>query len=130
MDQQQPASGARAGFLQVVIGQHPTGTAVAIAMLVILALVLAYMLSECRNAPKEKYEPWPPGYLGEYFAPSNGACKAAWNPAATAQAQALATVGSFQHDSYGERALQGAINKAYDVGGLTEGQPAGRGAAP
>ena len=50
------------------------------------------------------------------------ACKASWDPAATAEAQALATVGSFQHDSYGDRALQGAINKAYDVDGLTDEQ--------
>jgi hypothetical protein len=41
-------------------------------------------------------------------------CSGTWDPAATAEAQALATVGSFQHDSYGERKLQKAINAAYD----------------
>jgi hypothetical protein len=41
-------------------------------------------------------------------------CKGAWDAAATAEAQALATVGSFQHDDYGEDTLQGAINSAYD----------------
>jgi len=37
-----------------------------------------------------------------------------WDPAASAEAQALATVGSLQHDSHGERKLQSAINVAYD----------------
>jgi hypothetical protein len=42
-----------------------------------------------------------------------------WDPEAAAEAQALATTGSLQHDSYGERALQQTINDAYD-GGLTD----------
>jgi hypothetical protein len=47
-------------------------------------------------------------------APDLSTCKAGWDPAAMAEAQALATVGSFQQDNYGERALQSAINVAYD----------------
>ena len=51
------------------------------------------------------------------------ACGMTWDPAATAEAQALATVGSFQHDAYGERKLQNAINAAYDSNvGLTDDQ--------
>jgi hypothetical protein len=51
------------------------------------------------------------------------ACGQTWDPAATAEAQALATVGSFQHDSYGERKLQNAINAAFDSNvGLTDDQ--------
>ena len=45
---------------------------------------------------------------------NHGACRENWNPAASAEAQALATVGSFQHDHYGEKNLQHAINAAYD----------------
>ncbi len=45
---------------------------------------------------------------------NHGACKQQWDPAAAAEAQALATAGSFQHDNYGERSLQHAINAAYD----------------
>ena len=44
-------------------------------------------------------------------------CKAPWSADAMSEAQALSTVGSFQHDTYGEKQLQGAINAAYDVGG-------------
>jgi hypothetical protein len=44
-------------------------------------------------------------------------CSDPWSPDAMAEAQALATVGSFQHDTYGEDALQRTINAAYDVGG-------------
>jgi len=45
---------------------------------------------------------------------NNSACKQIWDPAARAEAQALATVGSYQHDHYGEKSLQHAINAAYD----------------
>ena len=51
------------------------------------------------------------------------ACGMTWDPAATAEAQALATVGSFQHNSWGERKLQSAIDAAYDSNvGLTDDQ--------
>jgi hypothetical protein len=50
-------------------------------------------------------------------------CKAGWDPAASAEAEALATVGSLQHDSYGEGKLQRAINAAYDSSaGLSDAQ--------
>lgn len=45
---------------------------------------------------------------------SASGCGRPWDPAAIAEAQALATVGSYQHDSYGEAALQNVINEAYD----------------
>jgi hypothetical protein len=41
-------------------------------------------------------------------------CGVGWDPAASAEAQALATVGSLQHDSYGERRLQRAVDGAFD----------------
>ena len=42
------------------------------------------------------------------------ACKASWDPAASAEAEALATVGSLQQDGYGDAALQNAIDAAED----------------
>jgi hypothetical protein len=42
-------------------------------------------------------------------------CGVGWDPAASAEAQALATVGSLQHDSYGERRLQRAVDGAFDA---------------
>jgi hypothetical protein len=50
-------------------------------------------------------------------------CHRGWDPAASAEAEALATVGSLQHDSYGEGKLQRAINAAYDANtGLSDAQ--------
>jgi hypothetical protein len=48
------------------------------------------------------------------YSPSTASCKATWDPSATAEAVYLATVGSLQHDSYGEARLQSAINSIYD----------------
>ena len=69
------------------------------------------------------------GTVLTYCQPSGGlpgpaaVCGKGWDPAATAEAQALATVGSLQHDNYGERKLQGAINAAYDSSvGLSDAQ--------
>jgi hypothetical protein len=51
------------------------------------------------------------------------ACGQTWDPAATAEAQALATVGSYGHSGYGERKLQSAVDAAYDSNvGLTDDQ--------
>jgi hypothetical protein len=50
-------------------------------------------------------------------------CGVGWDPAASAEAEALATIGSLQHDSYGEPRLQNAINAAYDSSvGLSDEQ--------
>jgi hypothetical protein len=57
--------------------------------------------------------------------PDMTACRGTWDPAATAEAQALATVGSLQHDSYGERSLMGAVDLAFDAttaAGLSDAQ--------
>ncbi len=49
----------------------------------------------------------------------SGACGAApgpkWDPSATIEAQALAQVGSLQHDDFGEYKLQSAVDQAFDV---------------
>lgn len=50
-------------------------------------------------------------------------CGTGWDPAASAEAEALATVGALPHDSYGERRLQRAVNAAYDANiGLSDDQ--------
>ncbi|MES2339219.1 MAG: hypothetical protein V4537_14090 [Pseudomonadota bacterium] len=51
------------------------------------------------------------------------ACRPGWDPSATAEAQALATLGSLPHDPNGERSLQGAVNAAFDCdSGLSDNQ--------
>ncbi len=50
-------------------------------------------------------------------------CKKGWDPAASAEAEALATVGALEHDSYGEKKLQRAVDAAYDSNvGLSDEQ--------
>jgi hypothetical protein len=72
----------------------------------------------------EGFRPYNSGLLGEKTkcVPSDfydedddgitGSCSDKWSPEATAEAGALATVGSFSHDSYGEARLQAMINHA------------------
>jgi hypothetical protein len=48
------------------------------------------------------------------YRPNMSACGAGWDPAASAEAEALATVGSLQQDGYGGAALQNAIAAAED----------------
>ena len=67
--------------------------------------------ADTRYAVQEDDDAWAGGA-------GSGEC-GAWNPEAAAEAQALATTGSLQHDSYGERALQHTINAAFD-GGLSD----------
>ena len=51
---------------------------------------------------------------------------AMWDPLAIAEAQALASAGSLQHDDYGEAALQNSIDGAYasvdGTSGLSDAQ--------
>ena len=50
-------------------------------------------------------------------------CGAGWDPAATAEAEALATVGALQHQAFAEKKLQRGINAAYDSNtGLSDTQ--------
>ena len=53
--------------------------------------------------------------------PDMSTCTSPWDMTATAEAQALAEVGGFQYDTYGERALQAAINSGDNVA-LTDAQ--------
>jgi hypothetical protein len=142
----QEAKGHGQAFLRSTIGQHPTATAVVMAVLVVLILVLGYYVAHYRakcgksgfhiaplgnlgtgnNNPLWQYgamdagnwgpihrEPtaynvaayhagWrsPSPALREGFGPAPG-CGAGWDPAASAEAEALATVGGLQPGSSG-----------------------------
>lgn len=55
--------------------------------------------------------------------PSGRTCTGGWNPAATVEAAALATVGGLKHEPRADRKLQQAINTAYNsTDGLTDDQ--------
>ncbi len=61
--------------------------------------------------------------LGQMIKDPTSTCNDGWSTTAQMEAQALAQVGSLQHDNMGEDALQMAINAAYDTGaGLTDSQ--------
>lgn len=44
-------------------------------------------------------------------------CRDEWDPAASAEAMALSTVGSYVHSSYGENRFMSAVDAAYDTEG-------------
>jgi hypothetical protein len=127
------------------VGRNPGAVAIIMGVLVLSVIVLTYMLIKCKNASKKSgfeglavtssnKDPCPKGYTlrtdgtSQYCVPAGykanmSACKAGWDPTAVAEAQALATVGAYQHDNYGEASLQAAINSAYDTNvGLSESQ--------
>jgi hypothetical protein len=126
------------------VGRHPVSAAIFMGVLVVLAMILTYMLIKCNASKKSGFEglavtssnkdPCPKGYTlrtdgtSQYCVPAGykanlSACKASWDPTAVTEAQALATVGAYQHDDYGETSLQAAINSAYDTNvGLSESQ--------
>jgi hypothetical protein len=151
MDPSQGYLTASRGYLKKTIGQHPTTTAAIMAVLVVVVLILAYSLvhfkSKCAKggseglavggkaaaacAPGETAVTYqnPDGSIVTYCRATDSmpgpatVCKAGWDPAASAEAEALATVGSLQHDSYGEGKLQRAINAAYDSSaGMSDAQ--------
>ncbi len=66
----------------------------------------------------KRSQPWRWGGTSQ-SAILSGACGAApgpkWDPSATIEAQALAQVGSLQHDDFGEYKLQSAVDQAFDV---------------
>jgi hypothetical protein len=134
------------GMLQKTIGNHPTAVAGAIGVMIVVVIILSYFVVHYKSkssaasvAAKEGLE------AGVALANNANAAAAAasaqgsatvfpqvgpaspcargWDPAASAEAQALATTGALQHDSYGEGNLQGAIDGAYDSGaGLSDDQ--------
>jgi hypothetical protein len=139
--------------LKATIGRHPGASAAILAVLVVVILILAYTLAHykamCPKVPSEgmtsgaRVAAYGPCGLGEtpvsYQTPDGAnvtfcrstsappvppqVCGVGWDPAASAEAEALATIGSLQHDSYGEPRLQNAINAAYDSSvGLSDEQ--------
>ena len=171
------AKGHGQAFLRSTIGAHPMATALLIAVLVILIIVLGVYVAHYKKlATKSGFRvgiaPYnnlningnnPMWYLGSMDAGnwgpvhrdatdynvalyepswrgdaqrgrrqregmSNGAmaspypqvgpaqvCGRGWDPAASAEAQALATTGALPHDSYAEAKLQGAVDGAFDT---------------
>jgi hypothetical protein len=136
MDSSQKSSGY-SGLLRSSIGKHPGATAIAMAVLLVLIVVLSVMVGGARaKCSKSGFEgmassPCGPGETPVTYKNPDGTtltycrssdvlpgpptvCGVGWDPAASAEAQALATVGSLQHDSYGERRLQRAVDGAFD----------------
>lgn len=188
------AKGHGKAFLQSTIGSHPMATAIVIAVLILLVLVLGWYVMYYRakiakahgfrvgiapynnlningnnpmwylgsmdagnwgpvhrEATDYNVAAWEPSWRGDAqrgrarregleageaaSGPSSQSaapfpqvgpaqvCNRGWDPAASAEAQALATVGSLPHDSVAEPALQGAIDGAFDTGaGLNDEQ--------
>ena len=90
------------------IAQHATTAAAVMGVLLLIVLILAYTLVHYKSESKAGFEGLATGPSA--FRLTVPACKAAWDPAASAEAEALATVGALQHDSYGEQSLQSAID--------------------
>jgi len=127
--------------LTSMIQKHPVASAVVLSILILITIILVVILHKNKNK-KSGFEglatdslsksPCPAGTTaltyqdvdgalltrcvsnGGLPSMNNSACKQIWDPAAAAEAEALAAVGSYQHDHYGERSLQHAINAAYD----------------
>lgn len=136
-----------------VVTQNPMYVLIALGVVSLIALILAYMWYGCKTALAAATPAKSSGFvtavnnmthggasplwhLGNGDAGNGGSVDrashpvhhmhpgagrpscGAWSADARDEAQALATVGSFAHDAYGERALQGAINAAYSsIGG-------------
>ena len=128
-----PPSGK--SYMQSTIGSHPGSAAIVVAVLVVLILVLSYALVHYKGKCKKGFEGLATdgaaaGGSADSGAPApfpqvgpRAACGVGWDPAASAEAQALASAGSLQHDSYGEGGLQTAIDGAYDSSaGLDDAQ--------
>lgn len=106
--------------LKRMVGRNPVRVGAALAALSMLLLVLIIWLvvlgnkhAACQSGKNGFHV-----HHGRVYSdnPSNtGTCSAGWDPAATAEAQALAQASSLQHDSHGERRLQRSINATYDT---------------
>lgn len=116
-----------ASYLRKTVGENPVITgatmlalAVIITILIIWLIILGSKYADCKknkNSFRARHGNAFQGY------PNTGTCGASWDPAATAEAQALAQASSLQHDNYGERRLQRSISGAYDTSvGLTDSQ--------
>jgi hypothetical protein len=94
-----------------VIRSHPGYFAAVIGVLLLLIVVLAYAMAHYKALVKKK-----DGFTSPF--PQVGpaqVCGRGWDPAASAEAQALATVGALPHDGYAESKLQGAVDGAFDT---------------
>ena len=128
------------GYPRRAVAKHPGAAAVLMAVLVLLIVVLSFMIAHTRKTcSKSGFEgmagrggaPCGPGETPVTYRNPDGTtmtycrssdvlpgpptvCGVGWDPAASAEAQALATVGSLPHEAYGERRLQRSIDGAFD----------------
>lgn len=127
------AADAISGYADRTVGKHPMKSALLIAGLVLLIILVIFYREKYRNAAGKsgfgsnigatattasghKY----PGFdLGPFLTP----CSGQWDPGASAEAEALATAGGLPQENYANCRLQNVVNTAYDTGyGLTDGQ--------
>ncbi len=124
---------AKKGYIKRMVMGRPVTIGIIISMLIVLIIIIVISLAilsvnyndiidenksnfHCgvpRTAMKGHYYHDPVIFSGRR-ARCAGSYKD-WDPAAIAEAQALAQVGAYQHDDYGEPKLQGAIRQAFDV---------------
>jgi hypothetical protein len=90
----------------MAVADHPTAATIALATLAFLCIIL---FVSCGGGGRSGFTG---GCPARRCAP--GVCKTMWDPAASAEAQGLATVGAtnFQHSSQAEQQLQLALNSA------------------
>jgi len=104
-------------YLHKTVGTHPVATAGFIAVLIVLVVILTFVMLHYKGKVDGDKSGFAAGAMVSPF-PAVGpvqACGRGWDPAASAEAQALATTGSLLHDSYGEGKLQGAVDGAFDT---------------
>lgn len=120
---------------------HPQRAAIAMGVLVILTIVLVIhsarwkaKLDQCRELPRmmrmahRRRPRRREGFAstaaaaGTPFDWTTPVCDASWDPAAVAESQALAEMGSLAIDHYGEKNIQTAAGGTYDQKGLSNSQ--------
>lgn len=130
------ASAAVNDYTGRTVGKHPMKSALLIAGLVLLLILVIFYREKYRKAAGKsgfgsnigatvttagghKY----PGFdLGPFLTP----CSGQWDPGASAEAEALATAGGLPQENYASCRLQRAVDTAYDTGyGLTDDQLSG-----
>lgn len=93
---------------------HPGATAAVMGVLLILIIVLVFAVAHYKAAASK--DTFAAGAAAPF--PQVGPaqlCGRGWDPAASAEAQALATAGGLPHRGYAEPALRVAIDGAFDT---------------
>ncbi len=124
---------AKKGYIKRMVMGRPVTIGIVISMLIVLIIIIVVSLvilsvsyNDIADENKSNFHCGVPrtAMKGHYyhdpviFSGRRARCANSykdWDPAAIAEAQALAQVGAYQHDDYGEPKLQGAIRQAFDV---------------